>query len=70
MFEQFFKRPSVVARHANAPFADERRRYLAECARRGDSLGRVNFSAAACSTGKTPSGARPAFAPAFIEAAR
>lgn len=37
MFEQLFKRPSVVARHANAPFADERRRYLTECAQRGDS---------------------------------
>lgn len=37
MFEQLFKRPSVVARHANAPFADERRRYLTECARRGES---------------------------------
>jgi site-specific recombinase XerD len=37
MFEQLFERPSAVARHANAPYADERRRYLAYCERRGDS---------------------------------
>jgi site-specific recombinase XerD len=45
MFEQLFKRPSVVARHANAPFADERRRYLAECARRGDSRSTLSLKA-------------------------
>jgi len=28
MFEQLFERPSAVARHANAPYADERRRYF------------------------------------------
>lgn len=37
MFERIFKRHYYVARHAAAPFADERRRYLAECARRGDA---------------------------------
>jgi integrase/recombinase XerD len=37
MFEQLFRRSSVVARHESAPYADERRRYLSECARRGDS---------------------------------
>jgi integrase/recombinase XerD len=45
MFEQLFKRPSIVARHANAPFADERRRYLAECARRGDSRSTLSLKA-------------------------
>jgi integrase/recombinase XerD len=37
MFEKIFKRPYYVARHASAPFAEERRRYLSECARRGDA---------------------------------
>jgi integrase/recombinase XerD len=37
MFDQLFQQPSVIARHRNAPYADERERYLAHCARRGDS---------------------------------
>jgi site-specific recombinase XerD len=37
MFEQIFKSPYHVARHAAAPYAEERRRYLTECARRGDT---------------------------------
>jgi integrase/recombinase XerD len=37
MFEQLFERPSAVARHASAPYSDERRRYLTYCAQRGDS---------------------------------
>ncbi len=37
MFTQLFVRPSVVARQVNAPYADERRRYLAYCAQRGDT---------------------------------
>ncbi|MGF6606277.1 hypothetical protein OKW45_001177 [Paraburkholderia sp. WSM4175] len=37
MFEQLFERPSAVARHASAPYPDERRRYLTYCAQRGDS---------------------------------
>lgn len=37
MFERIFKRDYYVARHAAAPFAEERQRYLAECARRGDA---------------------------------
>jgi site-specific recombinase XerD len=37
MFDQLFARPSVVARHASAPYAEERGRYLAYCAQRGDS---------------------------------
>lgn len=37
MFDQLFHQPSVIARHRNAPYADERKRYLAYCAQRGDS---------------------------------
>jgi integrase/recombinase XerD len=37
MFENLFSRPSVLARHREAPYADERARYLAYCAQRGDT---------------------------------
>lgn len=37
MFDQLFTQPSVVARHANAPFAEERVRYLVYCKQRGDT---------------------------------
>ena len=37
MFEQIFKRRYYVARHAAAPFAEQRQQYLAECIRRGDA---------------------------------
>lgn len=37
MFDQLFKRPAVIARHASAPFAEERARYLDYCKRRGDT---------------------------------
>ena len=37
MFDQLFKHASTRARHATAPFAEERARYLDYCERRGDS---------------------------------
>src|SRR5271167_3151780 len=37
MFEELHLCPWAVARHLNAPFADERARYLTYCAERGDS---------------------------------
>ena len=37
MFDQLFKRSSTRARHATAPFAEERARYLDYCELRGDS---------------------------------
>jgi integrase/recombinase XerD len=37
MFDQLFHQPSVIARHRNAPYADEREQYLAYCAQRGDA---------------------------------
>jgi site-specific recombinase XerD len=37
MFEQIFKRSYYVSRHATAPYAEERRQYLAECVHRGDA---------------------------------
>ena len=37
MFDQLFERASTMARHATAPFAEERTRYLDYCAQRGDS---------------------------------
>jgi integrase/recombinase XerD len=38
MSERLFERASTVARHASAPFAEERARYLWYCKLRGDSL--------------------------------
>ncbi|GFP37094.1 hypothetical protein HKBW3S44_00774 [Candidatus Hakubella thermalkaliphila] len=35
MFEKLFKLPAVISRHQNAPFAEERRRYLLHCAQQG-----------------------------------
>jgi integrase/recombinase XerD len=32
MFDRLFRKPFVLARHQNGPLADERRRYLANCA--------------------------------------
>ena len=37
MFDQLFKSPSAIARHANAPYAKERERYLRACAQQGKS---------------------------------
>jgi hypothetical protein len=37
MFDQLFKRPFAVARHVNAPYAEERRQYLAACAQQRNS---------------------------------
>lgn len=37
MFDLLFKRPATIARHATAPFAEERIRYLKYCRQRGDS---------------------------------
>jgi len=37
MFDQLFKQPRVIARHANAPFAEERAQYLHYCKQRGDT---------------------------------
>ena len=37
MFDQLFKHASTRARHATAPFAEERARYLDYCEQRGDS---------------------------------
>jgi hypothetical protein len=37
MFDQLFHQPSAIARHLNPPYAEERGRYLAHCAQRGDS---------------------------------
>ena len=37
MFDQLFKHASTRARHATAPFAEERARYLDYCELRGDS---------------------------------
>jgi integrase/recombinase XerD len=35
MFEKLFKLPAVLSRHQNAPFPEERRRYLLHCAQQG-----------------------------------
>lgn len=45
MFTQLFVHRSIVARHENAPYADERRRYLADCAERGDTRSTLRYKA-------------------------
>jgi len=45
MFDQLFKRPSVIARHASAPYAKERERYLRHCMQRGDTPATVSLKA-------------------------
>lgn len=45
MFDELFARPWVVARHVNAPYAEERASYLAYCAQRGDSRATLLFKA-------------------------
>src|SRR5260370_21453910 len=37
MFDQLFGRAATIVRHATAPFAEERARYLDYCELRGDS---------------------------------
>ena len=37
MFDQLFCRPSTRVKHASAPFAEERSRFLERCTERGDS---------------------------------
>src|ERR1700730_11022883 len=45
MFEQLFKRPSTIAGHSNAPYAEERQRYLGACAEQGNSRSTLVFYA-------------------------
>jgi integrase/recombinase XerD len=45
MFDQLFKCPSAIARHASAPYAEERQRYLAACAHKGNSRSTLLFDA-------------------------
>ena len=37
MFETLLHSPTLIARHQQAPFAEERRRYLVHCAQHGYS---------------------------------
>ncbi|MCP4822536.1 MAG: tyrosine-type recombinase/integrase [Shimia sp.] len=45
MFDQLFKCPSAIARHSNAPYAEERRQYLAARAQQGNSHSTLVFDA-------------------------
>jgi site-specific recombinase XerD len=45
MFDQLFKSPEAISRHSKAPYAEERRRYLAACARQGNSHSTLLFMA-------------------------
>jgi hypothetical protein len=45
MFEELHLCAYGVARHRNAPFADERARYLSYCADRGDALATLQSKA-------------------------
>lgn len=45
MFDELFAQPAVIARHSNAPFAEERRRYLEHCRQRGDTHGTLLLKA-------------------------
>jgi hypothetical protein len=45
MFEHLFSHPSVVARHKAAPYADERARYLTDCAHQGSAHATLRLKA-------------------------
>lgn len=45
MFDQLFTLPKVIARHANAPYAEERAKYLSYCHQRGDTRGTLLMKA-------------------------
>ncbi len=45
MFEQLFKKASVIARHRSAPYVDERARYLAHRAQLGDTIRELGYKA-------------------------
>jgi integrase/recombinase XerD len=45
MFDQLFKSPEAVSRHSKAPYAEERRRYLAASAQQGHSHSTLLFTA-------------------------
>ncbi len=45
MFKQLFKSPQAISRHSGAPYAEERRRYLAARARQGNSHSTLLFTA-------------------------
>jgi integrase/recombinase XerD len=45
MFDQLFKSPEAIARHSQAPYAEERRQYLAACAQQGNSHSTLLFTA-------------------------
>jgi site-specific recombinase XerD len=45
MFHDLFTRPSALARHRHGPYAQERARYLAYCAQRGDTPATLQFKA-------------------------
>jgi site-specific recombinase XerD len=45
MFDQLFKSPEALSRHSAAPYAEERRQYLAACARQGNSHSTLVFTA-------------------------
>lgn len=45
MFDQLYRKPSFLARHLNAPYAEERARYLVHCANQGYSLSTILFKA-------------------------
>jgi hypothetical protein len=36
MFDQLFQCPATIARHSNAPYAEQRQRYLSTCKQQGD----------------------------------
>jgi integrase/recombinase XerD len=45
MFDQFFTQPWIIDRHTNAPFAEQRARYLNHCKDRGDSRATLSLKA-------------------------
>jgi integrase/recombinase XerD len=45
MFDLLFKRPATVRRHLEAPYAQERQRYLVEQARQGNTHSTLQFTA-------------------------
>lgn len=45
MFDKLYRKPSALARHLSAPYAEERARYLAHCAKQGYTRATLLFKA-------------------------
>jgi integrase/recombinase XerD len=47
MFDELFQCPATIARHSNAPYAEQRQRYLSTCKQQGDPATTLTSKASA-----------------------